>query len=87
MSVTLPKADEEVMEMWYCESRRLVLHPGQLYRFTVDPTCPSCVRWGAEHDAAMSGDSLPQSEPAIGQNQAGSDESMREQSAANPHES
>ena len=44
--------NDHVMESWLCESRRLVLRIGQLYRFKVDPTCATCVAMKAEHDSA-----------------------------------
>ena len=31
-----------VVEMRVCEIAHLILHPGQLYRFTVDPDCAGC---------------------------------------------
>ncbi len=34
--------DAEVMEMRVCEIAFLILRPGQLYRFTVDPDCARC---------------------------------------------
>jgi hypothetical protein len=47
-------ADGGVMNLWYCESTKLCLHPGQLYRFKVDPECKTCQEMKAEYDAAMS---------------------------------
>ena len=37
-----PAAADEVHELFLCESSRLYLHPGRLYRFTVDPKCAMC---------------------------------------------
>lgn len=34
--------DPPVTEMRVCEIASLILHPGQLYRFTVDLTCGKC---------------------------------------------
>lgn len=58
MSISIPE-NEECMEMWLCESRRLVLHIGQLYRFTPDPTCESCMEMKREHDEAYGVDASP----------------------------
>lgn len=33
---------EKPTEMRVCEIAHLILHPGQLYRFTVDETCEQC---------------------------------------------
>ena len=49
----------QVVELFLCESRTLVLKPGQLYRFTPDPDCDACqealeeagiARWEAEEE-------------------------------------
>lgn len=40
----------EVWDMWLCESVSCSLHPGVLYRFKVDPTCPKCTTMAHEHD-------------------------------------
>jgi hypothetical protein len=39
-------ANDAVTEMRLCESSRLVLRPGQLYRFSIAPGCDLC-RWEA----------------------------------------
>ncbi len=52
--------DERVVEMRLCESSRLVLRPGQLYRFSVDPTCPACVALSR----SLAPQETPQPEPA-----------------------
>ena len=43
---------EPIQELMYCESIRLYLKPGTLYRFTVDPNCGRCTILGkhAEFD-------------------------------------
>jgi hypothetical protein len=41
-----------VCDLWYCESQRLVLHPGRLYRFKVDPKCATCTAMKQEYDSA-----------------------------------
>ncbi|MGE0769863.1 MAG: hypothetical protein AB7L90_25775 [Hyphomicrobiaceae bacterium] len=41
-----------------CESRKVVLHIGQGYRFVPDPDCESCMRMKREHDEAYKGASL-----------------------------
>ena len=38
----------EVLDLFLCESQRLVLRPGQLYRFRVDPDCEKCKAIEAE---------------------------------------
>jgi hypothetical protein len=58
MSVTTPSG-EECMEMWLCESRSCLLHIGQLYRFTPDPECESCMEMQREHDEAYGVDTSP----------------------------
>lgn len=35
---------EAPLELRLCESRMLILKPNQPYIFTVDPTCPMCVK-------------------------------------------
>jgi len=36
-----------ITEMRVCEIAHLILHPGQLYRFTVDENCAGCRAYGA----------------------------------------
>lgn len=43
---------EDVMEMWYCESRHVVLRLGQTYRFKAKDDCESCQQMKREHDEA-----------------------------------
>ncbi len=40
---------EPPMEMWLCESERLVLHRDQPYIFRVDPECASCAKVAAAY--------------------------------------
>jgi hypothetical protein len=58
MSISIPE-NEECMEMWLCESRSCMLRIGQLYRFTPDPTCESCMEMKREHDDAYGVDASP----------------------------
>ena len=43
-------AAEEPLEMCLCESHRLILRPGKLYRFRVDPDCEKCVEMGRTYE-------------------------------------
>ena len=38
----LTEEEEEVTEMFLCETERLFLRPNQLYRFKVSPDCKRC---------------------------------------------
>ncbi len=50
----------EVHEMYLCETEQLFLHPDQLYRFIVHPTCRRC------KEIAIIGDpSAPNTEPPL----------------------
>jgi hypothetical protein len=40
--------DSPIQEMRVCEIAHLILRPGQLYRFSIDPECPGCVAYGAD---------------------------------------
>ncbi len=43
--------ERSVLDLKLCESQRLVMRPGQVYRFVVDPTCAECQRIAALTDA------------------------------------
>ena len=55
-----------ILDLAYCETRVLLLHPGRLYRFTPHSDCPKCMTLMRQHDAAMGGEpskTLDTSEP------------------------
>lgn len=41
---------DDVLEMFLCETERVILKPNQLYRFNVDPNCDRCKYLAKEGD-------------------------------------
>lgn len=47
--------DKPIHDLWMCEQDMVVLRPGLLYRFSVNPDCEKCKALNAPYEALSSG--------------------------------